>query len=330
MKPVRLAILATCLGCQSASATPPAPAAAFDAATLLGAPITFKNLTLIPLIAKKVDDTDYLALDEGMDKGLVKVSEKQHGGSVNEVTLENRSDRALFLMAGEVILGGKQDRVIGKDTIVPPKQKTDIPVFCVEHGRWTGEEQAQFHSGKSLAHSKLRSKAKYESQGKVWQEVSEKNAKRATANSTDTYRQVATGGSVDKAVQPYADHFKAALVKSPDAAKVVGYVMVLNGQIVGLERFGSPRLMAKYRDKLLRSYYVEAVDAPTVAVKALPTAADVKAFAAKAEVARSQKVVENANSTTEDADGDGVKATKVRDKARPAAAPPAYQSISAD
>jgi hypothetical protein len=320
---LRLAVL-TLLFCEPAGATP----AGFDADTSLGAPVTYRNLTLIPLVAQKVDDVDYLALDEGMDKGLVKVSEKQRGGSVNEVVLQNASDRPLLLMAGEVILGGKQDRVIGKDTIVPPRQKSEIPVFCVEHGRWTGGEQASFRSGKSLAHSKLRAKAKYESQGKVWQEVSEKNAKRATTNDTDTYRNVATGESVEKAVRPYADHFKGTLQKAADAKRIIGYVMVLNGRIVGIERFRSPKLLAKYQDKLLRSYYVEAVDAPVEAGKALPTAADVKAFAARAEAAQKEKVVENAQSTTEDQVGAGVKSTKVRDKASPAK--PVYDSYSAD
>ena len=326
-KPVRLAISIFGLGALACAPARAAPAG-FDADTGYGAPVTYKNLTLIPLVATKPDAADYLALDEGMDKGLVKVSEKQQGGSVNEVVLQNRSDRPLFLMAGEVILGGKQDRVIGKDTIVPAKQTSEVAVFCVEHGRWTGADQASFRSGKSLAHNELRKKAKYESQGKVWQEVSEKNAKRATANSTDTYRQVATGESVDKAVRPYADHFKGALGKSADGARTIGYVMVLNGKIVGIERFRSPKLLAKFQDKLLRSYYVEAVDAPVEPAKALPTAADIRTFAAKAEAAQKQKVVDNAASTTEDQVGEGVKSTKVRDKASPAK--PVYDSYSAD
>src|SRR5262245_50981800 len=142
--------------------------------TEVRAPVSYRNLTLIPLVADKVAKSpDLITLDEGMDKGVVTVSERGQGGSVNELQLENRSTKPLFLMAGEVVLGGQQDRIIGRDTIIPPKQKQTVAVFCVEHGRWSGDRR--FHTGKALAHGKLRMQANFEGQAKVWQEVADKN-----------------------------------------------------------------------------------------------------------------------------------------------------------
>jgi type II secretory ATPase GspE/PulE/Tfp pilus assembly ATPase PilB-like protein len=95
----------------------------------------FEMLQITPRIAQLISQKTEpgamykAALDEGMDNGLVKVSEKQQGGSVNQVLLENTSDRALFLMAGEVILGGKQDRVIGKDNALPWRMPADLRRF---------------------------------------------------------------------------------------------------------------------------------------------------------------------------------------------------------
>ena len=58
--------------------------------------------------------------------------------SVNELSLINRSGKKLMLLAGEVIVGGKQDRIVQDDLIVPPVSvPVSLSVFCVEHGRWS-------------------------------------------------------------------------------------------------------------------------------------------------------------------------------------------------
>ena len=38
---------------------------------------------------------------------------------MNQLVLINRGKKPLVLLAGEVVSGGKQDRIIGKDRIVP-------------------------------------------------------------------------------------------------------------------------------------------------------------------------------------------------------------------
>src|SRR5690242_8314817 len=71
------------------------------------------------------------------------------GAQVNQLMLVNNSKRPLLLLAGEVVSGGKQDRVIGKDRIVPAESDPiDLSVFCVEHGRWVASSE---HFGASQA-----------------------------------------------------------------------------------------------------------------------------------------------------------------------------------
>ena len=113
-----------------------------DEHTRLGAPLTYKNLTLVPIFARDPgkDAANYLTLDEAFDANLVRVRELSDE-SVNELSLENKSDRPLFVMSGEVILGGKQDRIIGQDRLIPPKKTLSVAVFCVEHGRWTEDKK---------------------------------------------------------------------------------------------------------------------------------------------------------------------------------------------
>src|SRR5881227_3425648 len=90
------------------------------------------------------------------------------GASVNQLVLINRSKRPLLLLAGELVSGGKQDRVIGKDRIVPAgAPPLPLEVFCVEHGRWTGS--SQFAAAKTIVHPSVRESAAVDqAQTKVW------------------------------------------------------------------------------------------------------------------------------------------------------------------
>ena len=118
------------------------------------APIRHGNLTVFPVAAARSYDTEeFLTLDEGLRSGEVIVTESgglqplmrrrrpptTPGAQVNQLVLVNNSKRPLILLAGEIVTGGKQDRVIGKDRIVPGESDPlDLGVFCVEPGRWTG------------------------------------------------------------------------------------------------------------------------------------------------------------------------------------------------
>jgi hypothetical protein len=116
-------------------------------------PIRHGNLTIFPVVSSKTYPTgEFLTLDEGLRSGEVVVTESgsmqglirrgtvpvQHDGArVNTLVLVNNSSRPLLLLAGEIVTGGKQDRVIGKDRIIPPQSDPiDLGVFCVEPGRW--------------------------------------------------------------------------------------------------------------------------------------------------------------------------------------------------
>src|SRR5260370_479335 len=82
-----------------------------ELATRLSGPYTHESLTVFLLHGKDQDQRDYLTLDQGLDKKLVVVSEKKNE-RVNELVIENKSDRYLFLQEGDRLQGGKQDRII--------------------------------------------------------------------------------------------------------------------------------------------------------------------------------------------------------------------------
>jgi len=323
-----LTIAATCVGF---SLVPPATAdeakgkavSVGKNAVIFGS-VSHANLTLFPVFTTSVEASkvDYLVLDEGMKSKQVVVLEKGDDGEVNELTLRNTSDQPLFLMAGEVIIGGKQDRIIGKNTVVAPRTTETVPVFCVEHGRWSGRK-ASFESAEALAHTELRKKASFASQAAVWDEVKSKNAKRKVSNDTDTYRQVAKSQSVRDSVAGYQKAFARQLGAQPDRARQVGFVVALDGQVVAIETFGSPKLFRKFEKKLLSSYFVEAIDHHSDLGKPRPAPSAVTAseFAGKARRAKKQVVLDKASGKTVHFSQDNMQGSQVE-----AAGEEVYQS----
>ena len=157
-------------------------------------PIRHGNLTVFPVVANTSHNTQlFLTLDEGLRSGEVIVTEAgairpmvrrrsdrmapiHEGAQVNQLMLINNSSRPLLLLAGEIVSGGKQDRVIGKDRIVPAESDPiDLSVFCVEPGRWVGTSSKFYSTGgmaSAMAAPGVRSKAMADKdQQKVWSEV---------------------------------------------------------------------------------------------------------------------------------------------------------------
>jgi hypothetical protein len=154
-------------------------------------PITHGNLTVFPVVSARSHDTSqFLTLDEGVRSGEVVITEAGNlhtmvrrrpipngfvnvPARVNSLVLVNNSERPLILLAGEIVTGGKQDRVVGKDRIVPAESDPiDLGVFCVEPHRWV-ETSFKFDTHASvMAQPSVRKKAMADkSQEQVWAEV---------------------------------------------------------------------------------------------------------------------------------------------------------------
>src|SRR5216684_8954727 len=153
-------------------------------------PVTYENISVFPVVASYGQDTSaFLTLEEGLATGEVIVRERGSeemvrgrdgrpvyipqptGASVNQLVLLNRGKRPLLLLAGELVSGGKQDRIIGKDRIVPVgAPPLPLDVFCVEHGRWTGS--SQFAAALTIVHPSVRERAAVDqAQAEVWDAV---------------------------------------------------------------------------------------------------------------------------------------------------------------
>jgi hypothetical protein len=212
------------------------------------------------------------------------------GAEVNRLVLVNNSKHPLILLAGEVVTGGKQDRVVGKDRIVPAESDpVDLSVFCVEHGRWT-ETSAKFDTHASvMLQPSVRGKAMAEKdQQKVWDAVGNSRAQMSASivaappaaggggggetaysvrelDSTTSYAKArenkAVQAQVDSIVEPMQKSYES-VIKQLRNQNAVGVVVAVKGHIVWADMFASSALLAKYWPKLLDSYATEALTMP--------------------------------------------------------------------
>jgi hypothetical protein len=310
---------------QPPQAAPTGSPAALSERTALLAPIQINSLTLTPIVATgaagtAASDAPLLVLDEAMAAKKVRIREIADG-NVNGLLFSNQADQPVFVMAGEVIIGGKQDRIIGRNTVIPAKTTQEVPVFCVEHGRWDNSSKV-FTTARALAHGRLRGQASYAAQQDVWNEVAAKNKVRKTQSASDTYRKVAQQQS-DGTLGTMEKQINAALAKLPaaDRGRMVGFAVALNGAVATVDVFGSPTLFRKLETKLVRSYLTEAVDIAAARDVKPPSPADVKLFMADADKAAEKKSYDTDAAAT--VTGSGMRASKAKVDYKPAKRGPA-------
>ena len=267
-------------------------------------PVSYENITIFPVVGGSLDTRGFLTLDEGLSSGEVVVSE--HGGeglarsrdgrpavrdyrrsaSVNELVLINRSKRPLLLLAGELVSGGKQDRIIAKDRIVPPgAEPLPLDVFCVEHGRWSSG--SEFKAAKTIVHPSVREQAAVkQSQTDVWAAVTRGStaapapgapSARLSPDSlaetvhmdapTQSYEKIYESRRVSGSVDSFVDEVQRRFARATSGLKgerVVGVVVAYGGEVAWSDIFASSDLFYHYWDKLLRSYAVEALARPAL------------------------------------------------------------------
>lgn len=226
----------------------------------LGKPIREAGFEVYPVWGrKKVAVTDYLLLAEGLKRGLVKIQERKGSGSVPELVLQNRSRRPLYLVSGEVVYGGKQDRVIREDTIIPPLAKNvPLSVYCVERGRWHGGRTFKKVGG--FAPLAVTKAANFAAQGDVWRAVRQEALKAAKSDPralarTETVQAVLKSKEIARRAAPYK---KAARRLFRGKHLPLGFVVALGGKPQAAHIFASPGLALRLGPRLLKSYALDA------------------------------------------------------------------------
>lgn len=245
--------------------------------------LQLENLRLYPVtadesfIGRHAAAAGFQNLEEAIANPRFRIMEKKPYGrfsdesAVNTLTVQNKTTDPVFLMAGDVVQGGLQDRVIAQDMVVPPRTLTDIPVFCVEQGRWnfqdngeTDEESAErdrrvyaFRGYYHVASSDVRRAAQVSrNQQEVWKKVGEITAAHSASSATGAYAGLEQSDDFTRERDRYLRFFGD---KFADAGNVVGIVAVSGDKILGADVFAHPALFKKQYKALLHSYAAHAI-----------------------------------------------------------------------
>lgn len=229
---------------------------------------TYKNLTIFLIRGKDELSRNYITLEEAMKGKKIVLHET---GNVGELSVDNLSSEYVFIMAGDIVKGGRQDRTIGEDIVLAPgAKKVPLKSFCVEQSRWSGrgsESATVFSSSeKTLSNKALKVAARTEKdQSKVWKEVADyqenvsKNAQ-AEVKSSASPTSLQLTLENDKVKGSIAEYMNALQPAFDGKNDVLGFAFFVNGKISTVETFGNAALFGKLQKKLLEAAASEAFE----------------------------------------------------------------------
>lgn len=234
-----------------------------EAPLSIGDPDIAGPLTAFPLFGPD-PKLEYLAFAQGVARGVT-VHELQGGASVNDLTIHNPTDTAVLLYDGEEVLGAQQNRTFDVSILVGAGSKLDVPVSCVEHGRWEGSRHADaFSPAPQTAYPALR-RAKNRHvrravaagmearavQGEVWDEVAYKHARMNTASPT---------GAMHDIYEQRRDGLAEICDRIGLREGQIGTLVATAGEFTVLDLVSRPDVFAILHGPLVQGYALDALE----------------------------------------------------------------------
>jgi hypothetical protein len=209
-------------------------------------PWTYKNLQLIPVKFKgpgapRIENegaSPVISLQDAMTKGKIKINEikYQNGADVNVLEVKNTSKSAVMVTGGEMLGGGKQDRMVGETKILAPGKKDFINVYCIEKDRWDRRPKRFRHEGS--VNSDLRKVMDTKKrQPEIWKEIARQFKAEKKSDDTWAYKNLYNGHNVDTG---YLNYFTRKYAASDSLFS--GFLAITGNRIINAELFNKPEL----------------------------------------------------------------------------------------
>lgn len=217
----------------------------------------YRNCLLFPLTIEGEFDLPLLTLDEAVERSAVKIEELPRS-TVERVRITNSADSPLFLMDGEILTEALQTRVINTSLIVDRSQVVEIPVSCVEAGRWFGTTKS-FSTGRTCATPSVRrsvlagmtkTRSFKSDQHEVWHVVGTTLASFRVMSPTSSLYHLYTSPTISS-LMPEEEEIK-------ELYNFNGVLCAVDGEMF-FDIFSSKELFNKMVRKLIGSYVVEAM-----------------------------------------------------------------------
>ncbi len=221
---------------------------------------TYKNITILPLIAPADGTFQYRTLGEALATWDIAITEVSAAGSVPDLMVINRANQPVLLIDGEELSGAKQNRVLNTSILLKGGSETKIPVSCTEQGRWSYASLAFSESGNVMAFKSRSRKTRsvHESlescgspmsdQGEVWSGIAELQAKSGAASPTAAMSDIYKAREDD--LRKCDELFKPA-------AHQAGLMAFIDGKPAGVDLVSLTSAYARLHPKLVRSYTLE-------------------------------------------------------------------------
>ena len=225
-----------------------------------------EDLIIFPLLTEQTDPLPHQLLSETLATDSLNVLELEQA-QVSNLIVENLAPNPVLILDGEQLLGAKQTRMVNRSVVVPGESKTEIPVSCVERGRWHFTTN-RFSGGRHWSPSSVRRRARdleskrvrmgvaagpetlSATQGEIWSEIDK--VQDAVGNYSPTGSLDEVSQSIEYNVLDWIEHF-------PLLDKQVGILALLNGAPLALDVIGSRDLYSRLHDRLIRGYILDAL-----------------------------------------------------------------------
>lgn len=229
---------------------------------ILGEMQAHKGLAVFPLHHPEKGGPRYLTLQEALAKDHLLITEKSAGGSVPELAVVNHADRPVLLLDGEELVGAKQNRVLNTTVLVAAGAEMVIPVSCTESGRWAYDsdhfEASRHVMPRHVRHDKARAVSRNletmssfsSDQGQVWSNIDAMACELGSSSPTSAMREVIDARDAD--LNAYLD----ATAPVPGQK---GLLVLIGGEVAGMDILSRADAYAILHQKLLRSYAVDAL-----------------------------------------------------------------------
>ncbi len=246
---------------------------------------TYENLALLPILAedafvrKNTAAGNWNALSQALQTRGFRITEVRSFGRLMDpnagmqLTVQNKTPDTVLLLEGQVVRGGRQDRIIAETRFVPPRSITNINVFCVEQNRWSypetkealsPEEKQQVYAFSRYYHfaaNEVREVIqKAPDQEIVWQKVASITAAHNAETPTGTYAGLENSEAFTRKRDAYLAYFKERF----QGEHLVGLVALSGKEIIGVDVFAHPSLFHQHKEGLLNGYITEALTEGTL------------------------------------------------------------------
>jgi ARG and Rhodanese-Phosphatase-superfamily-associated Protein domain len=225
---------------------------------------SFKNLKVIPIRGQGPggpgkSNTEIISLQQGLKTGVITLSERGTASTENVhwVRLNNKSNKPVFVGSGEILIGGRQDRMITRDTILIPAGKDQyVAVMCVEEGRWSDKEKKFLYG--NYANPRLRKVLdQSKNQVRIWREISNQ----LDSNKINSFTMAYVAPHADKKLalqrEEYFNFLQDKFRKADST--IVGFVCISGNKVIGSDIFSASNLFYNSLDAMLQGYIEEAI-----------------------------------------------------------------------